>query len=215
MIVVLVDYRLAPQYKFPLALEDCFSALVWIFKKENEYLKDVDLSKVIIEGESAGGHLSIALSLMLKDFKETKKDDKLIQSLNISKIISFYPCINVDFVTESMKKYKNGYILTAKMMGIFVDSFKKDEKSVENPYFSILKAKDFNNFPSTYLVLSKCDVLYTEGYLFYEQLKKYNNNVVLKEFNDVHGFNLLTFCNNARVCHEEIMSHLKDNKYIE
>lgn len=67
-VVVSVDYRLAPEHRYPIPLEDCYAALAWIF--ENLDALDVNGDKVGIYGESAGGGLAAALALLTRDRKE-------------------------------------------------------------------------------------------------------------------------------------------------
>jgi len=181
-LTVYVDYRLAPEYKHPLPLDDCYTTLLWIYQKDNKYLQNIDLSNLFLLGDSAGGNLVTALSLLARNNFEKDK-------LTIPRQVLIYPAMRVDFVTESWKKYSNGYIINAKaskeFMGACTDNIKRD---YEDPYFAPMKSPNNENLPKTLFILGNYDPLLTEGTLYYELLKSNKNDVEIKYYNDVHGF---------------------------
>lgn len=180
-IVVSVDYRLAPEYKFPIGLEDCYCVARKLYY--NQILENIDTSRITIIGDSAGGNFAAALSLMARDRNEFK----------INKQVLIYPCTDNDYSSNS--KYpsviENGedYLLTRSDLNNYMDLYLSCEKDRENPYFSPIKAKNFENLPDTLLITAQYDPLRDEGELFGRKMLEANNRVEIHRIeNAIHGF---------------------------
>lgn len=113
-IVVSVDYHRAPEYKFPVPLIDCYTATEWVIKNIASYGGDPE--KIAIGGDSAGGNLAAAVTLMAHDK----------QAFSLTAQVLIYPATNYDFTTESCRLYKSGYLLTLAHMQWFWSLYSND-----------------------------------------------------------------------------------------
>lgn len=180
-LVVSVDYRLAPEYPFPCALEDCYIVTREIFHDTTMF--DVDLDNITIIGDSAGGNLAAAVSMLARDRGE----------FNISKQILIYPSTNNDHSDEtgflSIRKYGQDYLLTSKRIRDYIDMYIGSEKDLNNPYFAPLIAEDLSNQPKTLIITAEYDPLRDEGEAYGRRLTEEGNEVKVYRMKDaLHGF---------------------------
>lgn len=159
-IVVSVDYRLAPEYKFPIPLEDSYIALQWV--SENASLLNGNASDIVVGGDSAGGNLSAVVSLMARDNNGPQ----------ISAQILIYPVTNLSYDTESYREFQKGFGLDRDLMIWFGDYYIRNEEDSRNPYVAPLLANDLSNLPPAFVVTAENDVLCDEGIAFAERLKE-------------------------------------------
>ncbi|MER1999268.1 MAG: alpha/beta hydrolase [Lysinibacillus sp.] len=183
-IVVSVDYRLAPEYKFPTPLHDAFDAFLWVVQNRELLHSNGQIS---VAGDSAGGNLAAAVALLAKE-----------QQLKISSQILLYPVTNLQFNTQSYEAYQSGYGLDREVMKWFGKHYINDVDDYSNPLVSPLLA-DVANLPSTFIVAAQYDVLHDEAVAFAEKLRVSNVDVELHEAPGlVHSY----FTNNDLFKHE-------------
>lgn len=180
-LVVSVDYRLAPEYPFPCALEDCYAVTREIFMDSS--LFGVDKDDITIIGDSAGGNLAAAVSLMARDLGE----------FSVSNQILIYPSTNNDHSDEtgfwSIREYGKDYLLTSKRIRDYMDLYIRSEIDLENPYLAPLIAKDLSNQPRTLIITAEYDPLRDEGEAYGKKLKEHGNKVTIYRMKDaLHGF---------------------------
>lgn len=180
-LVVSVDYRLAPEYPFPCALEDCYTVTREIFMDSS--LFGVDKDDITIIGDSAGGNLAAAVSLMARDLGE----------FSVSNQILIYPSTNNDHSDEtgfcSIREYGKDYLLTSKRIRDYMDLYIRSEIDLENPYLAPLIAKDLSNQPRTLIITAEYDPLRDEGEAYGKKLKEHGNKVTIYRMKDaLHGF---------------------------
>ncbi len=149
-VVFSVDYRLAPENKFPTPVEDCYWAVKWI--TENGIERYADLRRVAVGGDSAGGNLAAAVCLMARDRGQP----------TISFQLLICPVMNHSFDTESYRKYADGYLLTLKDMEWFWNHYLAAEKDGQNPYASPLLG-DLRSLPPALIMTAEFDPLRDEG----------------------------------------------------
>ncbi|MEF9839696.1 MAG: alpha/beta hydrolase [Lachnospiraceae bacterium] len=180
-IVVSVEYRLAPEYKFPTGLEDCYAVAKAIYT--NYDILNISPDDITIIGDSAGGNLAAALCLMAKDRKEfTPKRQILI-----------YPATNNDYSENSpfQSVHDNGtdFLLTSKKMCTYLDLYQSCEEDRQNPYFTPLLAKDLSDMPKTLILTAEFDPLRDEGEAYGKRLKDAGNQTEIYRIKDaLHGF---------------------------
>ena len=150
-IVVSVDYRLAPEHKFPAGPEDCYAATRWVAEKGAEI--GVDPSRIAIGGDSAGGNLAVVVALMARDRGGPALRHQLL----------IYPVTNHDFSTASYEENKQGYLLSREMMRWFWNHYLSDAKQGEQPYASPLRVKSFAGLPPAHVITAEFDPLRDEG----------------------------------------------------
>ncbi len=177
--VVSINYRLAPENRFPAALEDVEDALYWIKNEKEELVTDENF--IGVGGDSAGGNLSAAISLKLRDIK---KEDFLSLQLLI------YPAVSGNTSSETYQKYGSSpYRLKKETMEWFWLKYIPN-KEVESPeYIEPIKANNFISLPSAIIFTAEHDVLTYDTEEYVEKLKNSNIKVFYQKFNSMpHGF---------------------------
>ena len=176
-VVVSVDYRLAPEHKFPAALDDAYAALKWLVANAIEL--HIDPARVGVAGDSAGGNIAAAVALMARD----KGEPKLVYQLLM------YPVIQNDFNTESYLKYANGFGLTRDEMIWFWQHYLADEADAQNHYASPILAEELSNLPPALIITGECDVLRDEALAYGAKLQEAGVSVQLWEGEGmIHSF---------------------------
>jgi acetyl esterase len=159
-VVVSVDYRIAPEAKFPAAPEDCYAATLWT-AREAERL-GIDPSRIAVAGDSAGGNLAAVVSMLCRD----RGGPDLAHQLLI------YPVTNQDFETESYRQNGQDYFLTRDMMRWFWHQYLESEAEGANPLASPLRAEDLEGLPPATIFTADYDPLRDEGRAYAERLQK-------------------------------------------
>ena len=147
-VVFSIDYRLAPENKFPTPLEDCYRATKWV--AQNGF--DADTRRLAVGGDSAGGNLAAAVCLMARDRGDTA----------ISYQLLICPVTNHSFDTQSYRNYAGGPYLTLKDMEWFWSHYLRDRRDGTNPYASPLLG-DLRSLPPAFVITSEFDPLRDEG----------------------------------------------------
>lgn len=175
-IVVAIDYRKAPEYKFPCAPQDCLDAVRWIHGHAKEMGGDPD--KIAVMGDSAGGNLSIIVSIELWDI--------------VSMVIPIYPVVNFAVFSES--KVTNAYapILKARDMDWYTLRYFKSAADMLDPLANPLVRPDEElcRVPYTHVITAEFDVLLDEGREYVARLRNAGcKKVTYTHYeNTVHGF---------------------------
>lgn len=181
--VLSVDYRLAPEHKFPAAAKDAFAAYAWA--RDNAQILNINKQQIITAGDSAGGYLSTVVSLQaLQNNIPLPKAQLLI-----------YPMTDMRMQTESYQLFAENLVLTRKLMEYFIGHYLNNDNEKTNPLASPLLAadEDLEKMPATILTVAGFDPLHDEGKAFYEKLKRLGVNIQLLEHKDLtHGFITMT-----------------------
>ncbi len=173
MAVLFVDYRLAPKYKFPIPVQDCYEAYLWA-------LRQFEGEKIYIGGDSAGGNL--ALAVIQKAVEEKKKIP--------DKLMLLYPVTDTRMTTESMKKYTDTPVWNAKLNARIWDMYVEREK-LHHSQVSPAEAEDFSYFPECYIETAEFDCLRDEGIQFARQLEADRVTVQLENTKGtIHGYDV-------------------------
>jgi acetyl esterase len=180
--VISVDYRLAPEHPFPAAPEDCYTATKWVADHAEEL--NGDLNNLIVCGDSAGGTLAAAVTLMARDRKTPK----------IAKQVLIYPVTdyhnhNSSSIYPSYTENAEGYGVSNTHMSLFWDLFLEKKEDRTHPYASPIRANDFTNLPPALLFTAEYDVLRDEGEQYGIRLREAGVAVYAKRFKGIiHGF---------------------------
>jgi len=179
--VVSVDYRLAPEHKFPVAVEDCYAATEWVAENAKAIGGNPEL--IAVGGDSAGGNLSAVVALMARD----KGTPPLVFQLLI------YPA--TDFVHETQSSRENAdYFLTKDDMAWFSSLYLRSETDGSNPQASPLLAEDFSGLPPALVITAEFDPLRDEGEAYADRLREAGVDTVCTRYNGmIHGFLGLPF----------------------
>lgn len=177
--VLMVDYRLTTQNSFPVPVNDCYSALKWLV--ENAKNLGIDSSRIAIAGDSAGGNLAAAVTLMARD-------NKLIDPCGQMLI---YPVIDRRMKTPSMLKYTDTPIWNSRLSKKMWWLYLPDNNAENIEYASPIEAQNLSDLPDTYIETAEFDCLHDEGVEYAEALKDAGNTVFLNETkNTIHGFDM-------------------------
>ena len=168
-IVASVEYRLAPEYRFPVGLMDCYAAAKVFYT--NRFLLNTDPDRITIMGDSAGGNLAAAVCMMARDRGDffPKKQILIYPALN--------NCYTEESPFESVRTNGTGYLLTAEKMEDYLKLYESSPEDRQNPYFAPILAKDFKNMPDTLILTAEFDPLRDEGEAFGGKLKEAGNQV--------------------------------------
>ena len=177
VIVVAVDYRLAPEHKFPTAAQDSYAALKWVFENITEY--GGDPSRIAVAGDSAGGNLAAVVAQMSRD----ESGPVLCFQLLV------YPVIDgTRFDTSSYLENAEGFMLTEQSMRWFWDLYASSDDR-KNPYASPIYANSLANLPPALILTAEYDVLRDEGEVYGEKLKQAGVDVEIVRYDGfIHGF---------------------------
>ncbi len=177
-ITVSVDYRLAPEYKFPAAPEDCYAATKWAV--ENAATFNGDPARVAIGGDSAGGNLAAVVSLMARD----RGGPSLVYQLLIYPATDYYlPG------TPSLEENAEGYMLTRDDMIWFLDHYLSSEADIKHPYAFPLQAGDLSGLPPAMVITAEYDPLRDEGETYAVQMEQAGVTVQATRYHGtIHGF---------------------------
>lgn len=154
--VVSIDYRLAPEHKFPAAIEDCLAAVGWIAAHAGEF--GIDAARLAVAGDSAGANLA-AVVCQLAQVAGTPK---------IALQILLCPCTDAAADTTSRREFAEGYLLERATMDWFVDHY--GARDPLDPRLSPLHAADVSGLPPAHIHTAAFDPLRDEGKAFADRL---------------------------------------------
>jgi acetyl esterase len=175
--VLSVDYRLAPKYKFPTAVEDCYDTLIWAAAGCRYWKTDPD--RIYLVGDSAGGNLAAVVSRLARDRKGP----------SIAGQVLLYPVTDGRMRTSSYDKYKDSPTLTDRQMAFFINNYQREPKDILNPCFSPLLGKDHSRLPQTLIIGAEYDPLHDDGMLYADALASADTPVKYLEVKKtIHGF---------------------------
>ena len=176
-VVVSVEYRLAPEHKFPAAADDCYAATAWV--AANASTLNGDSRRLAVGGDSAGGNLSAVVSLMARD----KGGPELVHQLMV------YPVTEHRLDTPSYKENADGYLLTRDAMIWYWDHYLGDEGDGADPYASPMRAQDLSRLPPALVITAEFDPLRDEGEEYADRLRTAGVATTCTRYDGmVHGF---------------------------
>jgi acetyl esterase len=197
-VVVSVDYRLAPEHKFPAAVEDAYSATKWASNSATGFSGDP--RRIAVGGDSAGGNLAAAVSLMARD----RHGPPIVFQLLI------YPATNHAFDTTSYSDNAEGYWLSKDDMRWFWNHYLRDEEDGRNPYASPSRAADLSSLPSAFVITAEFDPLRDEGEAYAARLREHGVRVKVTRYDGmIHDFVNIAELRQSRVAVGEVAAELR------
>ena len=157
--VISVDYRLAPEAPYPAATEDCYDACAWALAHAGQL--GIDASRMAVAGDSAGGNLAAAVSLMARDRGGPALQHQLL----------IYPVTDVDFETVSYESNGGGeYFLSTGAMKWFWGHYLGETSPADASHARILHTQDLSRLPSATVITAQYDPLKDEGDAYAKRL---------------------------------------------
>jgi acetyl esterase len=198
-IVASVDYRMAPEMKYPVAVEDSYAGFAWVLANAGKL--GIDARRVAVGGDSAGGNLAAAVSLMARDRGATLPVQQTL----------IYPVTNDSLDTPSYHENATGFLLTRDAMRWFWNHYLAREEQGKEPYASPLLAQSLAGLPPALVITAGCDPLRDEGEAYAARLRDAGVPVTLTRYEGMfHGFIRMTrLLDKAKAALDEIAGSLK------
>jgi len=174
-LVLSVDYHLAPEHPFPIPLQDCYDSAKWATQNIHKYKGDS--SRLAVGGDSAGGNLAAAVTLMTRD----RAEFRLIHQTLI------YPALSCQFDTPSYELFKENFFLAREDMKFFWNCYVQKENP-QHVYISPLRTTSMDHLPPTMLIVADYDVLRDEALAYGRRLQAAGVPLTLKTYGTIHGF---------------------------
>lgn len=207
--VVSVDYRRAPEHRFPQAPEDCYEVARQLFA--GTLLSNVDPSHLVLFGDSAGGNLAAVVSLMARDRGEFKPPVQML----------LYPVTYDDHDPatswfDSVRDNGEDYLLTSQEIEGYMELYQSSPADRANPYFAPLLAPDLSGQPRTLVISAEYCPLRDEGEAYAARLELEGNDVQCYRVLDaVHGYLLYPSVFNIVRDTYRIIKHFLDGGELE
>ncbi len=180
--VIFVEYTRSPEARFPVAIEEGYAVTKWVF--ETGRMINVDPSRIAVAGDSAGGNIAAAVTLLAR---ERSGPQITFQAL-------FYPVTDASFDTQSYEQFSHGHFLTREAMKWFWDHYAQNTATRDRPTASPLRASvdELRNLPPALIITAECDVLRDEGEAYAAKLRQANVPVIATRYPGmIHDFMML------------------------
>ena len=176
-IVVSVDYRLAPEHKFPAGVEDCFAVLSWLGDHAIEI--GGDRSRIVVAGDSAGGNLAAVSAILARD----------AGGPGIALQVLIYPGTAPRPESASHYEFAEGYFLSRKTILWFYQHYLRHESDGNDFRFAPLLTEDLTGLPPALVIVAGYDPLRDEGIAYARKLQAAGNIVELSNYRTMtHAF---------------------------
>ena len=181
VLVVAVDYRLAPENKFPAAVDDCLAAYRWMREKGRDV--GADTARVGVAGDSAGGNLSAVVSQLAAAAGLAVPACQVL----------IYPAVDASLETESHRELVEGHVIPRERIIWYMQQYLRSEADRSDVRFSPLRAASVKGQPPAMIVTAGFDPLRDEGRAYGDRLREAGVDVVYREYpGQIHAFVSLT-----------------------
>jgi acetyl esterase len=202
--VVAVDYRMAPEHRFPCAVDDCLAATYWV--RRNATALGIDAARIAVGGDSAGGNLAAVVAHLARDAGDLPLAFQLL----------IYPATDQRLAAPSHRTLGQGYLLTSDAIAYFRAHYLPDPALFLDPRASPLLHGDLARLPPAFVLTAGYDPLRDEGLQYSQRLSEAGNRVTHVCFErQIHGFitmgRVIDEANAAvQICAAELRRALRD-----
>ncbi len=198
-IVISVDYRLAPEHKYPAAVDDCWAASRWLARNAKSLAGDS--TRIAVGGDSAGGNLAAVVCLKAKQ----ESAPSFVHQLLI------YPGTDMSRSFDSHRLFGQGYRLTNELIAWFYDHYFETDSDINHWQASPLNAPDFSGLPATFVLSAGFDPLQDENRAYAEKLEQAGVPTRYSHYEGMlHGFIAMPgFLDKAKEALSECASELR------
>jgi acetyl esterase/lipase len=180
-LVVAVDYRLAPEHKFPAAVDDCLAAYRWLRTKGRDV--GADTGRVAVAGDSAGGNLSAVVSQLAASGGVPAPTCQVL----------IYPAVDFSLDTSSHKDLADGHVIPRDRILWYMEQYLRNDADKSDLRASPLRAASLKGQPPAMIVTAGFDPLRDEGRAYGDRLREAGVDVVYREYpGQIHAFVSLT-----------------------
>ena len=181
VLVIAVDYRLAPEHKFPGAVEDCLAAYRWLRARGRDL--GADTAKVGVAGDSAGGNLSAVVSQLAASSGSAAPTCQVL----------IYPAVDFSLETGSHRELADGHVIPRDRILWYMEQYLRGDADKSDLRASPLRAKSLAGQPPAMIVTAGFDPLRDEGRAYADRLREAGVDVVYREYpGQIHAFVSLT-----------------------
>lgn len=196
--VFFVDYRLAPKYPFPAAVEDAFNSYRHIYENAETY--GISRDKIVLCGDSAGGNLSAVACLIARDSSFPLPAAQML----------LYPFVDSDMTTKSMLEFTDTPMCNSKAAVGYNKAYIKSEAYSPREWFSTVDAESHANLPEAYIETAEFDCLHDGGVKYYNKLCQSGVKATLFETKGtMHGYDIATRSETYALCMKKRTEFLK------
>ncbi|MFM0685608.1 alpha/beta hydrolase [Paraburkholderia strydomiana] len=171
--VLSVDYRLAPEHKFPTAVNDAFDALVWLHAHAAEF--GIDAGRLAVGGDSAGGTLATVCAVLARE-----------AGIALSLQLLIYPGTTGYQETDSHSRLADGFLLSGETIQWFFDQYVREASDRDDWRFAPLDGKrgapEFGGLAPAWIATAEYDPLSDEGDAYAQKLRDHGNEVTLRRY---------------------------------
>ena len=196
--VVLVEYRLAPEHRYPAAVDDSYAALRWV----GNHLSDIAGQEVplIVAGDSAGGNLAAVMAIRARDHSGPP----------IALQVLIYPVTDADFDRPSYSDPENALLLTREGMIWFWNHYLLESSRRTEPEASPMYTENLSGLPPAIVLTAEHDVLRDEGEAYAALLQEANVQTALQRYaGQMHGFFTLLMLPGSELAFQQIVKAVK------
>lgn len=175
-VVISVNYQKAPEHPFPIPFDDCYATLLWV--KENATELGIDVNRIGVGGDSAGGNLAAAVAIKARD-----------EAIALRYQLLVYPCTARDFSTDSYREFARDFGLTTQAMQWFWEQYLQGNQHDENPYAVPMSAKSLAGVAPSIVITAQYDPLVSDSENYCAKLQSDGAKVIYRDFPGmIHGF---------------------------
>ena len=198
MVVISVDYSLAPEHPFPAAVDDCHAVVQWAFDRAERL--GLRRDAIAVGGDSAGGNLAAAMTLLLRGTPQRLRAQVLV-----------YPGVDFSLDRPSHRENADGPIISVASMPAINTAYCPNAQDMRNPLAAPLLAQSHADLPPAFIAVAEHDPLRDEGIAYADALRNADVGVTLERGPGlIHGYlRAMAYCGDSRRSFERLCAWLK------